>query len=62
MAARRVLRTLALNAAAVPGLAGKVGPITVSHDGRYGDLTDKTVALEPATGFSFGSPMIARPR
>jgi len=35
--------------------------VSVSHDGRYGDLSGKTVALEPATGFSFDSPMAGRP-
>jgi len=38
------------------------GTITVGHDGRYGDLSGKAVALEPATGFSFDSPMGYRPR
>jgi hypothetical protein len=55
-------QTLVLNTATVPGMAGQGGTITVSHDGRYGDLTGKTVALEPSTGFSFDSPMTARPR
>ena len=54
--------TLVLNTATVPGLAGKSGTITVGHDGRYGDLSGKAVALEPATGFSFDSPMGYRPR
>jgi hypothetical protein len=40
-----------------PGVGGAV---TVTHDGRYGDLSGKTVALEPATGFSFDSPMLPR--
>ena len=50
------------NTATVAGVAGQGGTITVSHDGRYGDLAGKTVALEPSTGFSFDSPMTARPR
>lgn len=54
--------TLVLNTATVPGLAGQSGTITVGHDGRYGDLSGKTVALEPATGFNFDSPMGYRPR
>jgi hypothetical protein len=41
-------------------VAGHAGTITVSHDGRYGDLAGKTVALEPSTGFSFDSPMEPR--
>jgi parallel beta-helix repeat protein len=53
---------LVLNTATVAGVAGEGGTITVSHDGRYGDLAGKTVALEPSTGFSFDSPMTARPR
>jgi len=55
-------QTLVLNTATVPGVAGQSGTITISHDGRYGDLAGKTVALEPSTGFSFDSPMTARPR
>jgi hypothetical protein len=53
-------QTLVLNTATVA--PGQGGAITVSHDGRYGDLTGKTVALEPSTGFSFDSPMTPRPR
>jgi parallel beta-helix repeat protein len=55
-------QTLVLNTATVAGVAGQGGTITISHDGRYGDLAGKTVALEPSTGFSFDSPMNARPR
>jgi hypothetical protein len=42
-----------------PGVGGAV---TIAHDGRYGDLSAKTVALEPATGFSFDSPALPRIR
>ena len=55
-------QTLVLNTATVPGAAGQGGTITVSHDGRYGDLAGKTVALEPSSGFSFDSPMLPVPR
>jgi uncharacterized repeat protein (TIGR01451 family) len=48
---------LVLNVATVAGLAGQGGTITLSHDGSYGALSAKTVALEPSTGFSFDSPM-----
>jgi hypothetical protein len=51
--------TFVLNTASVA--AGLAGSITIANDGRYGDLTGKSVALEPATGFSFDSPMIPRP-
>ncbi len=54
-------RTLVLATGGVSGVAGKSGAITVAHNGRYGDQTGKTVALEPASGFSFDSPMVARP-
>ena len=54
-------RTLVLQTSTVAGVSGMSGAITVAHDGRYGDLTGKTVALEPSTGFSFDSPMVARP-
>ena len=43
-------------------LQNKGGTITVSHDGRYGDLVGKAIALEPATGFSFDTLMVQRPR
>ena len=55
-------QTLVLNTAGVPGVGSQGGTITVSHTGRYGDLTGKTVALEPSSGFSFDSPMLALPR
>jgi hypothetical protein len=50
--------TLVLNTSTVvPGVGGA---LTIANDGRYGDLSGKTVALEPSTGFSFDSPMIPR--
>ena len=54
--------TLVQNTTTLPALAGRSGSITVSNDGGYGDLTGKAVALEPATGFSFDSPLVPRPR
>jgi ELWxxDGT repeat protein len=38
------------------------GSITVTHDGAYGALVGKAVALEPATGFSFDTPLTPRTR
>jgi hypothetical protein len=49
--------TVFTTSAVAPGVGGSV---TIAHDGRYGDLSGKTVALEPATGFSFDSPMLPR--
>ena len=33
-----------------------------SHDGGYDALVGKSVALEVATGFSFDSLLVSRPR
>jgi uncharacterized repeat protein (TIGR01451 family) len=54
--------TLVLDTSTIPGAAGVSGTITVAHDGRYGDLAGKAVALEPATGFSFDSALEPRPK
>ena len=51
-----------LNVATVSGVTGQSGSITIAHDGGYGALSGKAVALEPSTGFSFDSPMTGRPR
>ena len=53
-------RDLAKEATSYAIANGVGGAVTVAHDGRYGDLSGKTVALEPATGFSFDSPMLPR--
>jgi Metallo-peptidase family M12B Reprolysin-like/Calx-beta domain len=53
---------LVLNTASIPAANGVSGSISISNDGRYGELTGKSVALEPATGFSFDSPAVARAR
>jgi hypothetical protein len=45
-----------------PAANGTSGAITIDHNGRFGDLQGKGVALEPATGFSFDSPLIYRPQ
>jgi hypothetical protein len=45
--------------AAAPGVSGS---IKITHNGRYGDLNGKSVALEPATGFSFDTPMVYKPK
>ena len=45
-----------------PALVGVGGSITIAHDGAYGQLNVKAVALEPATGFSFDTPGVYRGR
>jgi hypothetical protein len=50
------------NAGTIAGVNGTSGTVTVSHTGRYGDLAGKVVALEPATGFSFDTLAVSRPR
>jgi uncharacterized repeat protein (TIGR01451 family) len=45
-----------------PDLIGQSGSITVAHDGGLGAIAGKAVALEPATGFTFDTPLLARVR
>ena len=54
--------TLVRDTSQLPGLSGASGSISVSHNGSYGVLTGKAVALEPATGFSFDTPLTSRSR
>ncbi|HET9315633.1 MAG TPA: zinc-dependent metalloprotease family protein, partial [Vicinamibacteria bacterium] len=54
--------TQVVNTSLLAGGAGTSGAVTLTHDGAYGALVGKTVALEPSTGFSFDSPMQPRPR
>jgi hypothetical protein len=54
--------SLTVDVSSVAGVAGQTGSATLTHDGGYGDLLGKAVALEPATGFSFDTPFIVRPR
>jgi hypothetical protein len=39
---------------------GQSGSITIDHDGAYGSLSGKAVAVEPATGFTFDTAMTSR--
>jgi hypothetical protein len=55
-------QTLVVNAASLPGLNGRSGSVTIAHTAPYGVLAGKAVALEPATGFSFDTPLSPRPR
>ena len=52
--------TQTLNTSTV--VSGVSGTITISHDGRYGDLAGKAVAVEPATGFTFDTALLSRTR
>ena len=54
--------TLVLPTASLPALQVQSGSVTLAHDGPYAALVGKTVALEPATGFSFDSPLVDKPR
>ncbi len=53
--------TNVINTSGVPALNGQSGSIVVSNTARYGDLAGKAVAVEPATGFTFDTAMVARP-
>lgn len=55
-------QSLVLNTTTVAGVAGQGGAVTVTHDGPYGGLAGKAVALDPAAGFSFDTPLEARRR
>jgi hypothetical protein len=52
---------LVLNTASLGPLAGRSGSLLVAHDGGYGALSGKAVALEPATGFTFDTQLVPRP-
>lgn len=41
--------------------AGQSGSVFVAHTCGYGGLAGKAVALEPATGFTFDTPMVPKP-
>jgi hypothetical protein len=53
--------SLVVNTSGMPGGAGVAGVMIITHNGAYGSLSGKAVALEPATGFSFDTPLVARP-
>jgi hypothetical protein len=42
-------------------LPGSNGSVTVSHTGAYGQLVGRATSVEPATGFTFDTPMVPRP-
>lgn len=53
---------LVFNSGFNPVLVGQSGSITVVHDGKLGALSGKAIGLEPATGFTFDTPLLPRPR
>lgn len=50
-----------VNTATIAGGGNTAGVITISHNGRYGSLSGKAVVLDPATGFSFDTPLVPKP-
>ncbi len=52
---------LVLNTAGITALNGQSGSVLVAHDGGYGALSGKAVALEPATGFTFDTVLTPKP-
>lgn len=53
--------TAVVNTAAVAGVAGQSGSITVAHDAGYGGIAGKAVAVDPATSAAFDTPLVTRP-
>jgi hypothetical protein len=53
---------MVLDTSTVPAAQGLSGSITIGHDARYGDLSGKAVAVAPAEGWAFDTPMLHRPR
>jgi hypothetical protein len=47
-----------ISTASVPGLAGQSGSAQIAQMGGYGALVGKAAALEPATGFTFDTPIL----
>jgi uncharacterized repeat protein (TIGR01451 family) len=53
-------QTYVLNTSTVA--PGSSGSISVANTGSYGQLAGKAVAVEPATGFTFDTALLLRPR
>jgi len=43
------------------GLTNQSGSVRIAHDCGYGGLSGKAVSIEPATGFTFDTPLLYRP-
>jgi hypothetical protein len=50
-----------LNTATIPQLQNVSGTAVLAHTAPYGTLSGKAVALEPATGFTFDTPLAPIP-
>jgi hypothetical protein len=57
------LQVSTFNLAAIDGgiMNNTSGGLRISNDAPYGTLAGKAVALEPATGFTFDTPLVSRP-
>lgn len=51
----------AISTAGIVDLAGASGSAAIAHDGGYGALAGKAVALEPSSGFTFDTQMTPIP-
>jgi hypothetical protein len=49
------------NTLSTPALSGLSGTVSIAHNGGYGALAGKGVAIEPATGFTFDTPLVTLP-
>ena len=49
------------NTLSTPALSGLSGTVAIAHNGGYGALAGKSVAIEPATGFTFDTPLVTLP-
>jgi uncharacterized repeat protein (TIGR01451 family) len=47
---------------AIPALVGQSGSLTITNDAPYGALAGKAIAIDPATGATYDTPMMPRPR
>jgi hypothetical protein len=53
--------TQVISTVGLPALAGGSGSAAIVHNGTYGALAGKAVALEPSTGFTFDTPITPIP-
>jgi hypothetical protein len=54
--------TFVVNTSTIPGVGSASGTVTLSHDGAYGDVVGKAVAVESSTGFTFDTALEPRRR